>query len=80
MLGASRSLWTGFFLTRKRSQVQTLSRPPPFSQVKALLAPSLEHPLHTWAALGPRAHLAVKLVGPAEPVHSGVRLHDNHGE
>jgi hypothetical protein len=43
-------------LTRKRSQVQTLSRPPPFSQVKALPAPSLEHPLHTWAALGPRAH------------------------
>jgi hypothetical protein len=43
-------------LTRKRSQVQTLSRPPPFSHVKALLAPSLEHPLHTWAALGPRAH------------------------
>jgi hypothetical protein len=28
MFGASRALRAGFFLTRKRSQVQTLSRPP----------------------------------------------------
>jgi hypothetical protein len=49
-------VWGRTPLTRKRSQVQTLSRPPPFSQVKALPAPSLEHPLHTWAALGPHAH------------------------
>jgi hypothetical protein len=28
----------GGLLTRKRSQVQTLSRPPPFSQVTALSA------------------------------------------
>jgi hypothetical protein len=43
-------------LTRKRSQVQTLSRPPPFSQVKALSAASREDPLPGWAALGPRDH------------------------
>jgi hypothetical protein len=51
-------------LTRKRSQVQTLSRPPPFLQVTALPASSRSRSLPGWAALGPRAIL------PAERVWS----------
>jgi hypothetical protein len=43
-------------LTRKRSQVQTLSRPPPFSQLTALPAPSRSRSLPGWAALGPHGH------------------------
>jgi hypothetical protein len=49
-------------LTRKRSQVQTLSRPPPFLQVTALPASSRSRSLPGWAALGPRAILAAELV------------------
>jgi hypothetical protein len=49
-------------LTRKRSQVQTLSRPPPFLQVTALPASSWSRSLPGWAALGPRAVLAAELV------------------
>ncbi len=51
-------------LTRKRSQVQTLSRPPLFSQVRALRAPRRSGPLPAWAAVGPRALLAVEPNGP----------------
>jgi hypothetical protein len=40
----------------ERSQVQTLSRPPAFSQVTALPVPCWERSLPAWAALGPRAH------------------------
>jgi hypothetical protein len=54
-------------LTGKRSQVQTLSRPPPFSQVNALLASSWERSLPGWAARPSRrqAHW------PFRAVHSG---------
>jgi hypothetical protein len=43
-------------LTRKRSQVQTLSRPPPSSQVRALPAVRWSRSLHAWAAAGPHDH------------------------
>jgi hypothetical protein len=73
MLGASHSLRTGFFLTRKRSQVQTLSRPPPFLQVTALPESTQSRSLPARAAPGPRAILAAELIGHARPVHSHVR-------
>jgi hypothetical protein len=80
MLNASESLQTGFFLTRKRPQVQTLSRPPPFSQVTAVSTPSRERSLHAWAALGPHAILAGKLGGPSGPSTAGARLRNNHAQ
>jgi hypothetical protein len=51
---ASAQRFPGGLLTRKRSQVQTLSRPPLFSLVSVLTAPSRQHTSPTAAALRPQ--------------------------
>jgi hypothetical protein len=58
-------------LTRKRSQVQTLSRPPLFSQVRTSLAPEPASSPPGWAALGPRGIPGRQAHGPSRRVHSG---------
>ena len=67
MFAASRSLWTGFFLTRKGSQVQTLSRPPPLWLVSALSAPGRQHSSRAAAARRPQSAPPPQPLGPPEP-------------
>jgi hypothetical protein len=66
-------------LTRKRSQVQTLSRPPLFSQVTASSGPQPGSLTPSWAALGPHFIRTVDLVGPSRPFHPATKLHNDHG-
>jgi hypothetical protein len=68
----------GGLLTRKRSQVQTLSRPPLFSLVKDLSAPSGQHSLHTAAALRPQAAPPPNRVGPPELDATGPPSPNDH--
>jgi hypothetical protein len=65
-------------LTRKRSQVQTLSRPPLFSLVKALSAPSRQRSPHTAAAPRPQAAPPPNRVGPPELDATGPPSTNDH--
>jgi len=60
-------------LTRKRSQVQTLSRPPQFLQVRALPALRWSRSLHPWAAVGPRVLRESNPTGPPRAERPGSR-------
>jgi hypothetical protein len=75
---AVRTAVPGVLLTRKRSQVQTLSRPPLFSQVRGLPAPCRPGTPHPWAAVGPRALLAVEPPALLEPGDPGPRHPNDH--
>jgi hypothetical protein len=65
-------------LTRKRSQVQTLSRPPLFSLVKDLSAPSRQRSSRAAAAARPQAAPPPNRVGPPELDATGPPSPNDH--
>ena len=65
-------------LTRKRSQVQTLSRPPLSSQVTASWAPRPSRSPPGWAALGPRPSRTIDPRGSFQARPLAIRLHNDH--